>query len=115
MYLDYINGAINEDRYTECLDVLDSLNIGDISLLKEIYMEQADFDMHSENLQEEIKRINTSFDSIKCGRLNAVGIVKPISCGLSFGAHISNNYLITELGRYFCEVILRLETSISNE
>ena len=114
LYLDYINGLIRADKYTECLDVLDSTNIEDVSLLKGMYIEQADFDVHSGNLQEEIKKTNTSFDPIKCGRLYAVGLVSPISRGLSFGATISNNYLITELGKYFCEVIMRCENKQPN-
>lgn len=114
LYLDYINGLICEDKYAECLDVLDSINIGDFSLLKEIYMEQADFECHSRDLNEKIKEVTTSFDSIKCGRLNAVGLVSPISRGLSFGVILSNDYLITELGKYFCEIIMRCESGLPN-
>lgn len=113
-YLDYINGTISEENYIECLDVLDSIFIGDASLLKTIYKEQLDFDTHSGNFQERIENIKTSFDSTKCGRLNAVGLVSPISRGLMFGARIDNNYLITELGKYFCEVTMRLEDGQPN-
>lgn len=108
LYLDYINGVINTDKYHECLDVLDSLMLSDVPLLLDIYEEQADFSKSSEDFQEKLKNTKTTFDASKCGRLYASGLITPVSRGFSFGANMSNNYLITDLGVYFCEIVIRL-------
>lgn len=113
LYLDYINGIISEERYYECLEVLDIIIVGDVPLLLEIYREQSSLVDLSGNLQEKLKEIKTHFDHVKCSRLNAVGLICPVSRGLIFGASISNDYLITDLGKYFCEIVLHLASEIN--
>lgn len=108
LYLDYINGEISEEKYNECLDVLDMLIVGDIPLLMEIYEAQSNIIDLDTELQEKIKDVKTRFEHTKCGRLNAAGLVCPVSMGLSFGTFIDNNFVITDLGRYFCNVVKRL-------
>lgn len=108
LYLDYINGIISEERYYECLEVLDIIIIGDISLLLEIYSEQSQLGDLSGSLNEKLKEVKTRFDYIKCSRLNAVGLICPVSRGLMFGASISNDYIITDLGKYFCQIISQI-------
>ena len=112
LYLDYINSIISEEKYYECLDVLDILLIGDIPVLKDIYTEQSSLSNLSDNLQQKIKDIKTDFDYITCGRLNAAGLVCPVSHGMSFGALLSHNYLITDLGKYFSKMILDLNITL---
>lgn len=114
LYLDYINGVINTDKYHECLDVLDSLIVDDIPLLLDIYGEQADFLKSSGDFREKLKNTKTTFDASKCGRLYASGLISPVSMGLSFGIDLSNDYLITDLGLYFCKIFMRLKISCLN-
>lgn len=114
LYLDYINGVVDADEYLERLDVLDSLMLSDVPLLLDIYEEQADFSKSSEDFQEKLKNTKTTFDASKCGRLYASGLITPVSRGFSFGANMSNNYLITDLGVYFCEIVMRVKSKHLN-
>lgn len=114
LYLDYINGVLDADKYLECLDVLDSLMLSDVPILLEICEEQADFSKSPTDFQEKLKNTKTTFDASKCGRLYASGLITPVSRGFSFGANMSNNYLITDLGIYFCEIIMRVKSKRLN-
>lgn len=110
LYLDYINAVLNTDKYHESLDVLDSLMLSDVPLLLDIYEEQADFSKSPADFQEKLKNTKTAFDASKCGRLYASGLITPVSRGFSFGANMSNNYLITDLGVYFGEIVMRVKS-----
>ena len=65
-----------------------------------------------DSIVKKIKDIKTDFDYITCGRLNAAGLVCPVSHGMSFGALLSHNYLITDLGKYFGKMILDLNITL---
>lgn len=106
LYLDYINEKISSETLHDCLDILDQIFLSDLPHLLKINQEEADIDIENlgDNVMANLKMID--FDLVRCGRLSSMGLLHTIN-GFSFGSYIPGNFLITEIGRYFCTLVNR--------
>lgn len=106
LYLDYMNEKISSETLYDCLDILDQIFLSDLPHLLKINQEEAHIDIGNlgDNVMATIKEID--FDLLRCRRLSSMGLLHTIY-GFSFGTYIPGNFLITEIGRYFCTLVNR--------
>lgn len=106
LYIDLVNGKIKQPLFAECLDILDRLFLSDIPHLIEICTVETEAGVSINDTSFFQGKCTLKFDSIRCGRLASVGLLHQLH-PMSFGFSIDNYYLISETGKYMCEVISR--------
>ena len=104
LYLDYIGNTITEDKFQECLDIIDQMIIHDINHLLEIRKYEEKEEITISEFQSYQKKTGFDYKLIECHRLSALGLVVPVS-GFSFAATTPRQYILTELGIYICNII----------
>lgn len=106
LYIDLVNGVINQSMFEEYLDVLDRLFLSDVPHLLEICLIQTEAGVSLKDLSYFQTKPLYPFDSIRCRRLAAIGLLHQLH-PMSFGLSLDNKYLITSSGKYICELINR--------
>ena len=108
LYIDYLNGLITNEAFLEYLEILDSMIVSDFNTLIDIYNSQVSLPPNplDPGNRDILKGVTLEFDA-NCSRLAACGLVSMLSMGMNFAITIPNNYIITDIGRYFSQIILR--------
>lgn len=115
VYIDLINGIITKPQFEEYLDILDRLFFSDCEvLLKHYWAEKS----HASNLRqagdEEEEKWRPKCPTAACNRLAAIGLLNALY-GMRFGFSSADYYDITEQGRFFAEICIRLQKSNATE
>ena len=104
LYLEYIGGTITQDRFHECLDIIDQLILHDKDHLLEIREYEEREGISISEPESFLKKKEFNYKRAECHRLSALGLVVPMS-GFSFAIPAPQHYALTELGRYICDII----------
>ena len=115
LYIDLLNGRIENYQFNEYLDVVDRLFVSDIAVLEKHYTAEKEHD--PSKLSEEEKEMNSwrpKCDAAPCNRLAAIGLLNALH-GMRYGFTSADYYDITPQGQYFAEVIQRLSNVNSAE
>lgn len=108
LYLDYIGHKITQERFYECLDIVDQLLIGDIQHLIALNTYQRENGITIDNLNDSKTKINFDFDLVKCNRLSSLGLLLRAQY-FTFARTVNSEYFISELGAYFSDLIQHIE------
>ena len=111
LYLDYVGHKITQERFYECLDIVDQLLIGDIQHMLTLNLYQKEHNITPDNLNDGSVNLNFSFDLVKCNRLSSLGLLLRMQV-FSFGRTIKSEFLVSELGSYFSDLFQH--TNITN-
>lgn len=111
LYLDYVGHKITQERFYECLDIVDQLLIGDIQHMLTLNLYQKEHSITPDNLNDGSVKLNFSFDLVKCNRLSSLGLLLRMQV-FSFGRTIKSEFLVSELGSYFSDLFQH--TNITN-
>lgn len=108
LYLDYVGHKITQERFYECLDIVDQLLIGDIQHLKALNEYQRKNRITIDNLNDSKVKIDFAFDLVKCNRLSSLGLLLRAQY-FTFARTVNSEYFISELGVYFSDLIQHIE------
>ena len=115
IYIDLINGEITESQFKEYLDILDRLFFSDCEvLLKHYWAEKAHTPPLRRNGDEEEEKWRPKCATAPCNRLSAIGLLNALY-GMRYGFSHADYYDITEQGRYFAEICIRLQKHHNTE
>ena len=103
LYLDYVGHKITQERFYECLDIIDQLLVGDIQHMLELNAYQKENSISPDSLNDGSIKLNFSFDLVKCNRLSSLGLLLRMQA-FSFGRTIKSEFLVSELGSYFSDL-----------
>lgn len=106
LYIDYINGNIDEDKFMECLDITHHLFLSDIPHLIEIYDAEKSANL-TDDYSDFHRKICTKFDIVKCRRLMSNGLLIQLH-PMSFAFSQDNHFIVSNSGKYYCEILSRL-------
>ena len=109
LYLDYIGHKITQERFYECLDIVDQLLVGDIQHMLGLYTYQKERSITADNLSNNKLKIDFAFDLVKCNRLSSLGLLLRTQY-FSFARTIKCEFLVSELGAYFSELVQNMST-----
>lgn len=108
LYLDYVGHKITQERFYECLDIVDQLLIGDVQHMLALNAYQSENGITTGNINDSKIRIDFTYDLVKCNRLSSLGLLLRAQY-FTFARTVKSEYLISELGVYFSDLIQHIE------